>query len=59
MTTSGYTLLEPPVLSQELIHVHPDPSEPGRVYRACLPVAAVAGEVIQQLDAATAEVRAL
>ena len=56
MTTSGYTLLVPPVLNQELVHVHPDPSEPGRVYRPSLSVAARAGEVIQQLDAATADV---
>lgn len=49
MTTGSYTLLEPPVLSQELIHVHPDPSEPGRVYRPSHSVAAKAGEVIQQL----------
>ncbi|MEM9277089.1 MAG: thiamine pyrophosphate-binding protein [Pseudomonadota bacterium] len=49
MTTSGYTLLEPPVIRQQLIHVHPDPSEPGRVYHPALSVAAKAGEVIQQL----------
>ncbi|MGI9352202.1 MAG: thiamine pyrophosphate-binding protein [Rhizobiaceae bacterium] len=49
MTTGSYTLLVPPVIKQELIHVHPDPSEPGRVYKPIQSVAANAGEVIQQL----------
>ena len=33
MTTSGYTLLTPPVSAQKLVHVHPGASELGRVYR--------------------------
>ena len=33
MTTSGYTLLTPPVTTQTLIHVHNDPNELGRVYQ--------------------------
>jgi acetolactate synthase-1/2/3 large subunit len=33
MTTSGYTLIEPPVPKQRLIHIHADPSELGRVYQ--------------------------
>ena len=49
MTTGSYTLLAPPVIKPELIHVHPDPSEPGRVYKPVLSVAANAGEVIKQL----------
>ena len=49
MTTGSYTLLTPPILEQELIHVHPDPSEPGRVFRPSLSIAAKAGEVVQQL----------
>ncbi|MEM7214329.1 MAG: thiamine pyrophosphate-binding protein [Pseudomonadota bacterium] len=49
MTTGGYTLLSPPLIGQELVHVHPDPSEPGRVYRPDLTVAAKPAEVIQQL----------
>ncbi|MDH5556213.1 MAG: thiamine pyrophosphate-dependent enzyme, partial [Alphaproteobacteria bacterium] len=36
MTTSGYTLLEPPAPKQKLIHVHPDPNELNSVYRADL-----------------------
>jgi acetolactate synthase-1/2/3 large subunit len=33
MTTSAYTLLEPPAPRQKLIHVHPSPDEIGRVYQ--------------------------
>ena len=55
MTTSGYTLLRAPVPEQALIHVHPDPSELGRVFRPELAVAARAGAVtIQLADAAGA-----
>jgi len=39
MTTSGYTLVDSPVPKQRLIHVHPDPSELGSVYRAAHPIA--------------------
>ncbi len=39
-TTQGYTLLTPPRPRQLLVHVHPDPSEPGRVYQADLAVCA-------------------
>jgi acetolactate synthase-1/2/3 large subunit len=38
MTTSGYTLLEPPTPAQTLVHVHPGAEELGRVYRAELPI---------------------
>ncbi len=40
MTTSGYTLFSVPDPVQKLIHVHLDPSEPGRVYRPAIAVAA-------------------
>jgi len=36
--SGGYTLFESPVTRQTLIHVHPDPSELGRVYQAHLPI---------------------
>ena len=49
ITTSGYTLMRPPVPEQALIHVHPDPSELGRVFRPEIAVAASAGVVVQQL----------
>lgn len=55
MTTSGYTLLTPPVSAQKLIHIHADPSEIGRVYRPELAVVGQPGPVIKQLaTAATA-----
>ena len=38
MTTSGYTLLEPPVPQMDLVHVHASPEELGRVYQAALPI---------------------
>lgn len=40
MPSSGYTLLDVPYPGQTLVHVHPDPDELGRVYRADLPIAA-------------------
>ncbi len=52
MTTSGYTLLSPPVPRQQLIHVHADSSEIGRVYRPTLAVTANAGQFAMQLAAA-------
>ncbi len=36
MTTSNYTLIEPPEPKQALIHVHPGAEELGRVYRPTL-----------------------
>jgi len=39
-TTQGYTLLTPPRANQKLVHVHPDPAEPGRVYQADVPICA-------------------
>ncbi|MEM6596219.1 MAG: thiamine pyrophosphate-dependent enzyme, partial [Pseudomonadota bacterium] len=48
ITTSGYSLLTPPVPTQSLIHVYPDASELGRVYRADLPVVAAPGVFIRQ-----------
>ncbi len=43
-TTDGYTLITPEHPGQTLIHVHPDPAELGRVYRADLAICAVMGE---------------
>ncbi len=40
ITTSGYTLLEPPAPRQKLVHVLPGAEELGRVYRAELPILA-------------------
>jgi len=37
-STNGYTLLAIPTPVQQLVHVHPDPQELGRVYQATLPI---------------------
>ena len=39
MTTSGYTLIQPPVPQQRLIHIHPDANELGKVYQPVLSIA--------------------
>jgi len=36
--SQGYTLIESPTPKQPMIHVHPDPQELNRVYRAQLPI---------------------
>lgn len=43
-TTDGYELVTLEHPGQTLIHVHPDPNELGRVYRADLPICADMGE---------------
>ncbi|WP_202389628.1 thiamine pyrophosphate-binding protein [Croceibacterium soli] len=43
-TTDGYTLITPDHPGQVLIHVHPDPEELNRVYRADLAICANIGE---------------
>ena len=49
--TAGYTLLEPPVPRQTLVHVHPDPAELGSVYRPQLAICAGTVETVLALDA--------
>jgi len=51
ITTSGYTLLDVPQPRQRLVHVHPDPSELGRVYRPDMAVAARASDLVHRLAA--------
>lgn len=48
-TTSGYTLLEPPVPRQRLIHVHPAGEELGRVYQPTVAVQADSAEFVAEL----------
>jgi acetolactate synthase-1/2/3 large subunit len=43
MTTGGYTLIDLPVPAQTLVHVHPDPSELGRVYQPTLGIVSSPG----------------
>ncbi len=49
--TQGYTLLAPAVHGKRLIHVHPDPDEPGRVWATDLAVTARAPDFVAALAA--------
>ncbi|HEY7787820.1 MAG TPA: thiamine pyrophosphate-binding protein [Casimicrobiaceae bacterium] len=53
-TTAGYTLLEVPVPTQTLIHVHPGADELGRVYQPALAIAATPGAFFTAIDGAAA-----
>jgi acetolactate synthase-1/2/3 large subunit len=44
--TGGYALLDPRALGKRLIHVHPDPDEPGRVWHPDLAVTARAPDFV-------------
>lgn len=48
-TTDGYTLITPDHPGQTLIHIHPDPSELNRVYRADWPICADMPEIAAAL----------
>ncbi|HJU21090.1 MAG TPA: thiamine pyrophosphate-binding protein [Casimicrobiaceae bacterium] len=50
MTTSGYSLLDVPVPSQTLVHVHPDEGELGRVYQPAFAIAATPGSFLAQFN---------
>ncbi len=49
MTTSGYTLLDIPNPRQDLIHIYPDASELGRVYRPALGVVSGSPDLLAAL----------
>jgi len=49
-TTDSYTLLTPEHPGQTVIHVHPDPAELGRVYRADLAICADMAEFAEAAD---------
>lgn len=49
MPSSSYTLMDIPYPAQKLVHVHPDPSELGRVYRADLAICAAPEEFVSAL----------
>ncbi|HZL59993.1 MAG TPA: thiamine pyrophosphate-binding protein [Stellaceae bacterium] len=49
-TTAGYTLIQPPQPTQRLIHVHPDPSELGRVYHPAIAINATPRSFALALD---------
>jgi acetolactate synthase-1/2/3 large subunit len=48
-TTQAYTLLQPPLARQTLVHVHPDPNEIGRVYQPELGIPCTLSEFAQHL----------
>ncbi len=48
-TTDGYKLISPDHPGQLLVHVHPDPNELGRVFRADLPICADMGEFAEMI----------
>ncbi|KPF51668.1 thiamine pyrophosphate-binding protein [Rhizobium sp. AAP116] len=49
MPSSSYTLMDIPYPAQTLVHIHPDPSELGRVYRADLAICAAPEEFVAAL----------
>jgi acetolactate synthase I/II/III large subunit len=49
MTTSGYSLLTPPLPTQQLVHIHPGAEELGRVYYSALPIQASMPEMATAL----------
>lgn len=51
LTTGGYRLIDPPVPIQQVVHVHPDPAELGRVYQ---PELAINSAVVPFIAALTA-----
>jgi acetolactate synthase-1/2/3 large subunit len=54
MTTSGYTLLQPPRPVQKLIHIHAGPEELGRVYAADLLLQSSMAAAAKALEGLTA-----
>ena len=49
MPSSSYTLMDIPYPAQKLVHIHPDPSELGRVYRADMAICAAPEEFVAAL----------
>ncbi len=49
MPSSGYTLVDIPYPRQQLVHIHPDPSELGRVYRPDLAICASPADFVAAL----------
>lgn len=47
--TRGYTLVDIPRPRQRLVHVHPDPNEPGRVYQPDLAICAGSRALVESL----------
>ena len=49
IATNGYQAIDPAAPHAGILHIHPDPSVPGCVYRADLAVAAKAADVVDRL----------
>ncbi|MBB3285840.1 MULTISPECIES: thiamine pyrophosphate-binding protein [unclassified Rhizobium] len=49
MPSSGYTLVDIPYPRQQFVHVHPDPSELGRIYRPDLAICASPADFVAAL----------
>ena len=49
MPSSGYTLIDIPYPQQSLVHIYPDPSELGRVYRPDLAICASPSDFVADL----------
>lgn len=49
MPSSGYTLIDIPYPTQQLVHIYPDPSELGRIYRPDLAIAASPQDFVDAL----------
>lgn len=47
--TNGYELIDPARPGPKMIHVHPDPGEPGRVWRPAVSIAAQAPDLLAAL----------
>ncbi|MFY0690586.1 MAG: thiamine pyrophosphate-binding protein [Paracoccaceae bacterium] len=58
IATGGYELLDPAATDKQILHVHPDPNEPGRVYHADMAVAARSASMLTHLVALNSPVSA-
>jgi acetolactate synthase-1/2/3 large subunit len=52
--TNGYELIDPARPGPRIVHVHPDPGEPGRVWRPAVSIAARAPDLLAALAARNA-----
>lgn len=57
MTTSGYTLLQPPRSKQKLVHIHSSSEELNRVYQADLAINATMNAAARSLEVLSAPTR--
>lgn len=55
-TTDGYTLITPDHPGQTLVHIHPDPNELNRVYRADVAICADPGQFAKMMTVPTTDV---